>query len=63
MEGGIRARTLKGRCVIGSFARVMRGGNVSMEVERFKEQYSSTNMDQRLGHGIEHNSHECVLWK
>ena len=25
---------MKGRCVIGSFAKIMRGRNVSMEVKR-----------------------------
>ena len=33
MEGEIRKRAVK-RCVIGSLARIMRGRNVSMEVER-----------------------------
>ena len=34
MEGEIRGRAVKGRFVIGSLARIMRGRNVSMEVKR-----------------------------
>lgn len=34
MEGEINEKAVKGRSVIGSLARVMRGRNVSMEVKR-----------------------------
>ncbi len=34
MDGEIRERAVKGRSVIGSLARVMKGRNVSMEVKR-----------------------------
>ena len=34
MEGEIRETAVTGRCVIGSFARVMRGRNMSMEAKR-----------------------------
>ena len=34
MEGEINERVVKGRCVIGSLAKVMRGRNVSMDVKR-----------------------------
>ncbi len=34
MDGEIRERALKGRSVIGSLARVMKGGNVSVELKR-----------------------------
>ncbi len=34
MDGGVRERAVKGRRVIGSLARVMRGRNVSTEVKR-----------------------------
>ena len=34
MEREIRERTVKGRCVIGSLTRIMRGRNVSMEIKR-----------------------------
>ncbi len=34
MDGEIRERAVKGRSVIGYLARVMKGRNVSMEVER-----------------------------
>ena len=34
MERKIRERAVKGRCVIGSLARVMRGKYVSMEVKK-----------------------------
>ena len=50
---------MKGRCVIGSLARVMRGRNVSMEVKKsFKKEYSHANIEIwiRLKHGIGHSS-------
>ncbi len=34
MEGEVRERAVKGRSVIGSLARVMKGRSVSMEVKR-----------------------------
>ncbi len=34
MEGEVRERAVKGRSVIGSLARVMRGRDVSMEVKK-----------------------------
>ncbi len=34
MDGEVRQRAVKGRSVIGSLARVMKGRNVSMEVKR-----------------------------
>ena len=34
MEGEIRERAVKGRCVIRPLARIMRGRNVSMHIER-----------------------------
>ncbi len=34
MEGEVRKRAVKGRSVIGSLGRVMKGRNVSMEVKR-----------------------------
>ena len=37
---------MKGRCVIGSLARIIRVRNVCMEVKRgFKEQYSPANTE------------------
>ena len=56
---------MKGKYIIGSLAKVMRGRNVSMEVKRFKEQYPPANidMDMKREHGIGHSSQECVLWK
>ncbi len=45
MDGEIRERAVKGRSVIRSHASVMKGRNVSMEVERFKEKYSPANTD------------------
>ena len=38
-------RVMKGGCIIRSLARIMRVRNVSMEVNRFKEQYYSTKID------------------
>ena len=68
MEGEIRVRAVKGRCVIGSLARVMRGNNVFKEVMRglrnetvFSCQYYL--MNQRLGHKIRYSNQECMLWK
>ena len=34
MEGKIRDKAVKGMCVIGSLARIMRGRNISIEVKR-----------------------------
>ena len=34
MEGEVRERTVKGRQVIGSLERIMKGRNVSMEVKK-----------------------------
>ena len=45
LEEGIRERAVKGRCFIGSLARIMREKNVSMDVEIVKELYSPANTD------------------
>lgn len=57
---------MKGRSVIGSPARVIKDGNVSMEVKRGLRNVSSCHhwrMDQRRGRAIQHSSQECMLWK
>ena len=33
MEGEIRQKTMKDRCVIGSLARIIKGRNISMEIK------------------------------
>ena len=40
-----RERAVKGRCVIGSLARIMKARIASMEIKRVKEQYSPSNTD------------------
>ena len=52
---------MKGRCVIGSLQKIMRGRNVSIEVESFLLQTLTYKI--RLGHGIGHSRQECMLWK
>ena len=44
IEGETRERAVKGRCIIGSLARIMRTRNVSIQVKRFKEQNSPANI-------------------
>ena len=64
MEGEIRERAVKGRSVIGSLARVMKGRKVSMEVKRgLRNSILLPTLTYGLGRGIRHTSQECVLWK
>ena len=45
MEGVIRQRTVKSRCVIRSLVRIIRGCNVTMEVQRCLRNKYSANTD------------------
>ncbi len=67
MDGEIRERAVKGRSVIGSLARVMKGRNVSMEVKRGLK---NSILLPTLTYGSEtwtwnmaQQSRVCVLWK
>ena len=47
MEGKIRKRPVKGWCVIGLFARIIRRRNVSMEVERVNTNVWISDLDMK----------------
>ena len=70
MEGEIerereREGSIKGRYVIGLFARIIRGRNVSMEVKKGLRNsilLPTLTYGSDLGRGIGHSSQECAVW-